>query len=101
MRIRHSAKAAFTLVEIMIVVAIIGLLAAVAIPHLVKARKDAQKAACINNLKTIQGAKEVWALEMKKTDADTPTRRADLSGWTRTYGRSRAVLQGGPTRLGR
>lgn len=63
----------FTLVEIMIVVAIIGLLAAVAIPNLVKARKQAAKTACIANLKTIEGAKTVWALEMKKGDADVPT----------------------------
>lgn len=63
----------------MIVVAIIGLLAAVAIPNLVKARKDAQKTACINNLHTIEGAKGIWALEMKKGDADVPT-EADLFG---------------------
>jgi prepilin-type N-terminal cleavage/methylation domain-containing protein len=62
----------FTLVEIMIVVAIIGLLAAVAIPNLVKARKSAQKTACINNLKTIEGGKSIWALENKKGDSDVP-----------------------------
>lgn len=76
---KRFRKSAFTLVEIMIVVAIIGLLAAVAIPNLVKARKSAQKAACIANLKTIEGAKAVWALEMKKSDADVPT-DADLFG---------------------
>jgi prepilin-type N-terminal cleavage/methylation domain-containing protein len=75
-RFRHAG---FTLVEIMIVVAIIGLLAAVAIPNLAKARKSATKAACINNLKTIEGAKGIWALEMKKNDADVPT-DADLFG---------------------
>jgi len=72
MHTKLSRRSAFTLVEIMIVVAIIGLLAAVAVPNLVKARKSAQKQACINNLKTIEGAKEVWALELRKTDTDVP-----------------------------
>ena len=57
----------FTLVEIMIVVAIIGLLAAIAIPNFVKARGTAQRNACIRNLHEIDGAKEQWALENKKS----------------------------------
>lgn len=56
-------KSGFTLVEIMIVVAIIGLLAAIAIPNFVKARQTAQRNACISNLRQIDGAKETWALE--------------------------------------
>ena len=60
----------FTLVEIMIVVAIIGLLAAVAIPNFVKARTTAQRNACIRNLQQIDGAKERWALEYRKGRAD-------------------------------
>lgn len=67
MQIKMTRKSGFTLVEIMIVVAIIGLLAAIAIPNFVKARTTAQKNACINNLRQIDGAKEQWALENKKS----------------------------------
>ncbi|MBF0216493.1 MAG: prepilin-type N-terminal cleavage/methylation domain-containing protein [Candidatus Omnitrophica bacterium] len=56
-------KQGFTLVEIMIVVAIIGLLAAVAIPNFLKAREKAQQNACIANLKQIDGAKTLWGLD--------------------------------------
>lgn len=66
MRINKTNKSGFTLVEIMIVVAIIGLLAAIAIPNFVKARTTSQKNACINNLRQIDGAKQQWALEMKQ-----------------------------------
>jgi prepilin-type N-terminal cleavage/methylation domain-containing protein len=70
MRINANRKSGFTLVEIMIVVAIIGLLAAIAIPNFVKARTTAQKNACINNLRQIDGAKEQMALEAKLKDGD-------------------------------
>ena len=55
----------------MIVVAIIGLLAAIAIPNFVKARMTSQKNACIANLKTIDGAVQQWALENRKGPTDT------------------------------
>lgn len=63
----------FTLVEIMIVVAIIGLLAAIAIPNFVKARQTAQANACINNMRQIESAKEQYALENGLTTGDAVT----------------------------
>jgi prepilin-type N-terminal cleavage/methylation domain-containing protein len=83
----------FTLVEIMIVVAIIGLLAAIAIPNFVKARTASQKNACIANLKQIDGAKATWALEQKKTTSDTP-QDTDLFGTT-AYIRDKPDCPGG------
>jgi len=65
MKIRTSNKSGFTLVEIMIVVAIIGLLAAIAIPNFVKARSTSQQNACINNLRQFDGAMQQYALENK------------------------------------
>lgn len=62
---------AFTLVEIMIVVAIIGLLAAIAIPNFVKARATSQANACINNLRQIRDAIDQMAIEKHLTTGAT------------------------------
>ena len=78
---KNNRKSGFTLVEIMIVVAIIGLLAAIAIPNFVKARTASQKSACVANLKQIEGAKVTWALENKKVGTDSAT-DGDLFGAT-------------------
>ena len=93
MKINSSKKAGFTLVEIMIVVAIIGLLAAIAIPNFVKARAASQKNACIANLKQLEGAKATWALENNKTSTDTPS-EANLIGAT-AYVKTKPTCPGG------
>ncbi|MCS1411315.1 MAG: Type II secretion system protein G [Verrucomicrobia subdivision 3 bacterium] len=66
-------RAAFTLVEIMIVVAIIGLLAAIAVPNFVRARETTQLNSIYNNLRLVDGFKEQWALENRKPSTATPT----------------------------
>ena len=83
MKINTSNKAGFTLVEIMIVVAIIGLLAAIAIPNFVKARTTSQTNACINNLRQIDGAIQQWALEQKKAPTDA-VQYTDISGYLKS-----------------
>jgi prepilin-type N-terminal cleavage/methylation domain-containing protein len=72
MQKKNNRKSGFTLVEIMIVVAIIGLLAAIAIPNFVKARTTSQQNACINNLRLIDSSKQQWALEQRQQSTCTP-----------------------------
>src|SRR6266851_4642136 len=89
MRIGKFQHHGFPLVEIMIVVAISALLASMVIASLVQARKktqrgkNAQRVACIRNLKEIERAKVEWALTMRKTDADVPV-DTDLFGLGKT-----------------
>ena len=73
---------------------VIGMMAAIAIPNLVKARNQAQYHACRNNLQAIQGAKEVWALENKQARDAVPA-DADLFGATRLINRKPECPAGG------
>jgi len=80
MKINRTRTGGFTLVEIMTVVAIIGLLATIAIPNFVKARSSAQMNACINNLRQIDGAVQTWALETKQGDT-AQVQYSDIKGY--------------------
>jgi len=73
MKITSHRNTGFTLVEIMIVVAIIGLLATIAIPNFMRASAKAKQTACINNLRQLEGAKQTWALESKAGPNTMPT----------------------------
>ena len=99
MRLKFQQRAGFTLIEIMIVVAIIGLLAAVAIPNLTGNIKKARRQACVSNLKTLQGVKSQWALENKKADTDTPT-DAELYGEDKYIDKKPECPAGGTYTLG-
>jgi prepilin-type N-terminal cleavage/methylation domain-containing protein len=88
-----SRKRGFTLVEIMIVVAIIGLLASIAVPNFVKARGTAQQKACISNLHQIDGAIQQWALDLNKAQGQ-PVAYSDISSYLKN---SVACPSGGTT----
>ena len=72
MRTKVTPNSGFTLVEIMIVCAIVGMLTAIAVPAFAKNRAFSRRSACMANLKQIESAKTVWAQENRKGNADVP-----------------------------
>lgn len=79
---RTFKKSGFTLLEIMIVVSLIGLLVAIAIPQFVRARMTSQRTTCINNLRQVQAAISQWALETNAT-TNTPVQFSDIQSYMR------------------
>jgi len=92
-----KGRKGFTLVEIMIVVAIIGLLAAIAIPNFIKARQKAEQQACIANLKQIQGAVQVWALDNNKAGTDAPATSDLTPDYIKTWPKCQGTAYAVPT----
>ena len=78
-----NRKQGFTLVEIMIVVMIIGLLAAIALPGFARAREAAQRNACFNNLRMIEDAKDQFSIEAGLGDGDPAPDDAVLAEFLR------------------
>src|SRR3954453_6632251 len=74
----NKKRAGFTLVEIMIVVAIIALLAAIAVPGFLRARKRSQASKILNDLRMIDAAVDQYAIETAKTTGAT----VDVTDWT-------------------
>jgi prepilin-type N-terminal cleavage/methylation domain-containing protein len=92
-RIRASGRKGFTLVEIMIVVAIIGLLAALAIPGFVKARKQSQGRRILNDARQMDAAIDQWALEFGKMDGATvDTSTAGAASYLKTAWKANDIL---------
>jgi prepilin-type N-terminal cleavage/methylation domain-containing protein len=78
MLLKRRPKNAFTLVEIMIVVAIIAVLAAIAVPGFLRARKRSQASRVLNDLRLIDNACDMYAIETNKKTNDP----ISVSDWT-------------------
>lgn len=79
---RQTATRAFTLVEIMIVVTIVGLLVGIAVPNFIKHRNSVRVKACMDNLRVLDSAKAQWGIEERKSATIVPT-ATELSTYLR------------------
>src|SRR5580698_9025480 len=80
---RHQLRRGFTLVEIMVVVAIIAMLAAIATSNVLRARKRAQAVKILDDLRSIDGALDQYALDYNKQTGD-PAMFSDLTPYMKT-----------------
>ena len=89
-------RAGFTLVEIMIVVAIIALLAAIAVPGFLRARKRSQASKILNDLRLIDGAVDQYAIETGRKSGDT----VGVADWTNYLKKDTVLYASGKDILG-
>jgi prepilin-type N-terminal cleavage/methylation domain-containing protein len=92
----NKRRGGFTLVEIMIVVAIIALLAAIAVPGFLRARKRSQASRILNDLRMIDAAVDQYAIENNKTSGAT----VNTADWTAYLKKGTALYNGGKSLLG-
>jgi prepilin-type N-terminal cleavage/methylation domain-containing protein len=95
-RPKYRGRRGFTLVEIMIVVAIIALLAAIAVPGFLRARKRSQASRTLNDLRLIDSAVDQYAIETNRSRGD-PVAVAD---WTNYVKKNAILFNGGSSILG-
>jgi prepilin-type N-terminal cleavage/methylation domain-containing protein len=86
----------FTLVEIMIVVAIIALLASIAVPGFLRARKRSQAARILNDLRLIDNACDQYAIETNRKTGDV----VNVADWTNYLKKGSLLYNGGKSVLG-
>ncbi len=94
MRFSPCGKGAFTLIEILIVVAIVGMVTAIALPNFIKTKKVASLQVCLENLAQIESAKQIWGVENGKQGGDLVT-EADIVGPTLFIKKAPACPSGG------
>ena len=92
----NTRRGGFTLVEIMIVVAIIALLASIAVPSFLRARKRSQGTTSLETLRTVDSAKDQYAIENGKGPTVTPA-AADLYPYVKSGTKLYTQLVGGST----
>ena len=92
----HRKRAGFTLVEIMIVVAIIALLAAIAVPGFLRARKRSQASRILNDLRMIDSAVDQYAIETNRKTGDT----VGTADWTNYLKKGSLLYNSGKSVLG-
>src|ERR1700704_5809141 len=92
----NKRRGGFTLVEIMIVVAIIALLAAIAVPGFLRARKRSQASRILNDLRMIDAAVDQYAIETNRTSGATVA----VTDWTGYLKKGSLLYNSGKSLLG-